>query len=201
MRYSRDHKTGTRRRIVDAASRAFRRQGASGVSVSQIMAEAGLTVGGFYRHFGSKDELFREALEQAMGETLDLLQRTERGPELEGDEWLRLAAKIYLAPAHRDMHERGCPLPALTAEVGRRGDEARRSFAESLRTLADVIAARIDPEEPEAGRARALGFLSTLVGGLLLARGVGDDRLSREILDAGREAAVRGAAADGNRGG
>ena len=192
MRYSRDHKSGTRRRIVDAASRAFRRRGASGVSVSQVMAEAGLTVGGFYRHFGSKDELFREALEEAMGETIELLQRTGGGPGLEGDEWVRRAAGIYLTPAHRDMQERGCPLPALTAEVGRRGDEARRSFAESFQVLADAVAARIDPENREAARVRALGLLSTLVGGLLLARGVGDGRLSQEILDAGREAAVRG---------
>ena len=78
MRYTSDHKKDTRRRIVEAASKGFRRRGVDGVSVSDIMAEAGLTVGGFYRHFESKEDLFQEALEEAMGETLTLMQERRR---------------------------------------------------------------------------------------------------------------------------
>jgi len=190
MRYSREHKTDTRRRIVEIASRAFRQHGATGVSVSEIMADAGLTVGGFYRHFESKDELFREALEHAIGETLSMLRRSYHESGLEGTEWLRRAAAIYLTPAHRDLRDAGCPLPALTAEVGRRGENVRQVFGESLLMLVEEIAVCIDAENLEVGREQAWGFLSTLVGSLLLARGVADDRLAAEILSAGREAAA-----------
>ncbi|MEO1083002.1 MAG: helix-turn-helix domain-containing protein, partial [Acidobacteriota bacterium] len=75
MRYSPEHKEETRRRIVDAASRAFRRSGFENVSVAEVMKEAGLTVGGFYRHFDSKEELFDAAMVEAMADTLRLMQR------------------------------------------------------------------------------------------------------------------------------
>jgi len=190
MRYSKGHKPETRQKIVEAAARAFRRHGPNGISVSEIMANAGLTVGGFYRHFESKDELFQEALKRSMGETIALLQRSGRGSESQGLAWLRRAAAAYLTPEHRDLPEKGCPLPAVTAEVSRRGADVRRSFGDSLEALVDEIAGRLDPERPDRAREQAWGFLSTLVGSLLLARGVGDEDLAAEILAAGKAAAV-----------
>lgn len=196
MRYPQDHKTETRQGIVDAASKAFRMHGVTGVSVSQIMADAGLTVGGFYRHFESKDELFQEALESSMAETLGVLKRPGGDSRLEGVEWLQRAAAVYLSHAHRNLCETGCPLPALTTEVARQGKGFRQSFGDSLQELVEEIAAHIDPEDPKAGYERAWGFLATLVGSLLLSRGVADDRQAGEILSAGRSAAVPEAGPD-----
>lgn len=189
MRYSAEHKDGTRRKIVAAASRAFRQHGVEGASVSEIMAEAGLTVGGFYRHFESKEGLFREALEEAMGETLALMQQRRaagEGSGATGHEWMAKAAAVYLSPEHRDHHARGCPLPGLTAEVSRRDTTTRQSFEQGLEGLAGEMAHRIDPDDPTTARGRAWAFLSTLVGSLLLARGVADDELAAEILASGR---------------
>lgn len=195
MRYPPRHKEETRHKIVDAAAKAFRRHGVDGASVSEIMADAGLTVGGFYRHFESKEALFQEAMERALGETIALMQaRRERHTDdddadvHQGPAWKARAAGVYLSPEHREMEDRGCPLPGLTAEIGRRGPDARRSFEESLKILVDEVAGRLDPEQPEDAELEALGFVSTLVGSLLLARGVDDEELSDKILRAGRQA-------------
>jgi TetR/AcrR family transcriptional repressor of nem operon len=199
MRYSPEQKKTTRRKILDAASRAFREHGVDGASVSEIMAEAGLTVGGFYRHFESKEELFRAALEKAMGETLALMQdrRIRRGDRgTHGQEWKERAAGLYLTPEHRQMQETGCPIPGLSAEVGRRDETTRQSFERSLLEIAREMALRLEPDTSDAekqARARheAWGFLSTLVGSLLLSRAVDDDELAEQILAAGREASAR----------
>lgn len=194
MRYSRQQKKETRRRIVQAASRAFRLQGVDGASVSDIMAEAGLTVGGFYRHFQSKEELFQEALEQAMDETISFMQRrqeehqatSDQVPPSQGQEWMSRAAAAYLNLEHRRMRGAGCPLPELTAEVIRRQEGARQSFEQSLGQLADAVAERIDPEGGPGARQEAWGMLSTLVGSLMLARGVAGEDQAQDILEAGR---------------
>ncbi|MEM8995701.1 MAG: TetR/AcrR family transcriptional regulator [Acidobacteriota bacterium] len=190
MRYSPEHKEETRRRIVAAAARAFRRSGFEGVSVAGVMEEAGLTVGGFYRHFDSKEELFDAAVVEAMADTLRLMRR--RGAsEVRGEAWMAKAAAHYLTPEHRRAVDLGCPLPSLTGEVGRRDPDLRRRFEGTLADIARAAAERIDPDAPEAARGRAWSFLSTLVGSLLLARGVDDEDLAREILEAGRRAAAR----------
>ncbi len=192
MRYTQEQKDGTRQRIVRAASRAFRERGVEGASVSEIMASAGLTVGGFYRHFDSKEDLFREALSAAMTETLGLLRRRrEDGETADGATWLRWAAGVYLTPEHRAHHAAGCPLPGLTAEVVRRDVATRQSFESALEGIVGEVTERLENHDPRA-RATAWGFLSTLVGSLLLARGVESDALADEILEAGRRAAAGG---------
>lgn len=188
VRYPPEKKPETRRRILDAASRAFRTRGPDGVTVQEIMAEAELTVGGFYRHFQSKDELFREALDRALGATRGIVRK---GPSGSGTAWVDAAAATYLSTWHLRQPSEGCPLPSLGAEVAR-GDEATRGlFGERLSEIAELISERIDPGAPEAARAEAWGLLSTLVGALLLARGVRDDDLAEEILAAGRSAVRR----------
>ncbi|MEO1365941.1 MAG: helix-turn-helix domain-containing protein, partial [Acidobacteriota bacterium] len=173
MRYAPEHKEETRRRIVAAAARAFRRSGFESVSVAGIMEEAGLTVGGFYRHFDSKEALFDAAVVEAMADTLRMMRR--RGTsEVRGEAWMARAAAHYLTPEHRRAVGLGCPLPSLTGEVGRRDPALRRRFEGTLAEIADAAAERIDPDAPAAARGRAWSFLSTLVGSLLLARGVDD---------------------------
>ena len=211
MRYPPEQKEGTRRKIVDTASRAFRANGVEGASVSDIMAEAGLTVGGFYRHFDSKDELFREALDKAMGETLALMQQRRSraaGPESTGHRWADRAAAVYLSPEHRERRASGCPLPELTTEVGRRDEETREHYEKMLKEIVHEVSLRLAPApgpeseqdstEPKPGSAstQAWGYISTLVGSLLLSRGVADPELADLILESGRQAAQASVSVD-----
>src|SRR5688500_18168079 len=117
MRYPPGHKEKTRERILDAAATVFRRLGYQWAGVDAVMKEAGLTAGGFYAHFPSKEALFAQTLPYAMGQT-----RTLVGPDfdqLAGSEWVRAVAERYLSPAHRRLVDKGCPLPALLPEVAR----------------------------------------------------------------------------------
>ena len=190
MRYPEDQKATTRRRIVDAASRLFRERGLEGAALPAIMKAAGLTVGGFYRHFESKDDLFRAALDEALEQSLASLDRPPRpgsDKPTHGPEWTRRAASVYLHPAHRTAVAEGCPLPVLTAEVAR-GDEAtRRRFQGGLEGMVDALAERMGEEGQPASREEAWAFLSLLVGGLMLSRGVEDEEVAEEILRGCRE--------------
>jgi len=190
VRYRPEHKEKTRERIVEAAASRFRRGGAEGASppLPEIMEAAGLTVGGFYRHFESKDELFLAALDHALAETLEVVRSIEQ--EDTGLAWMAKAAATYLHPSHRDNVAQGCPLPALTAEVARRGESARVRFQEPLRQIVDEIAEHLPDDGTLDRRDRAWGFLATLVGGLLLARGVADSKEADEILRACRMVAT-----------
>lgn len=188
MKYQPGHKEATRQRIVESATRHFRERGLRGASLPAIMRDADLTVGGFYRHFESKDELFRTALEKAMGDTASMLQA--RAGKAHGSAWVEKAAALYLHPAHRENVAGGCPLPILTPEVARSDEATKAAFGESLVQMADEVAEQMGEEGAPASREEAWGFLAVLVGGLLLSRGV-DDSLSEEILAASRKAAGR----------
>ena len=196
MRYESEHAAETRQRIIRVASRLFRERGVHGASVASIMEAAGLTVGGFYRHFESKEALLQEALGQALKRTHTLLDSTD----VEGEAaWLDLLSWVYLTPEHRDNLAQGCPLPALCGEIAREDAGTRAVFEAELLKLASSIEARLTGE-PGARSARAWRVLAMLVGGLLLARSVADDGLSREILAACQRGFTPGRAA-GDAGG
>ena len=189
MKYKPGHKQASRRRIVEAASRQFRERGVRGTSLPGVMRDAGMTVGGFYRHFESKEELFREALHGALVRSLE---RLAKGPEeLRGREWIEKAAAVYLNSQHRTNLAGGCALPMLTPEVARGDEQGRRVFSEDLERMVDTMAACMGEAEEPATRAEAWALLSLMVGNLLLSRGVAEDDLAEEILQAGREASVR----------
>lgn len=182
MRYPDGHKKRTRARIVDAASRLFRRQGYDGTSVSALMGEAGLTHGGFYAHFRDKAELLEQALQAAFAESRANL--LERGLEaLRGEAWLRRATRRYLTLEHVERPDEGCAIPALGAEVARAGPGVQRAFAAEVEALVEGMSARLEGSA-KARRAEALRRLTGWVGALLLARAVGDEALAREILAA-----------------
>lgn len=197
MRYPPEHKEQTRRKIVEAAARLFRERGPDAVALPDIMQSVGLTIGGFYRHFESKDELFQLALEHAMQQTIDLMNKKQG---MSGREWLAKAAAIYLHPAHRANLGDGCPLPMLTSDIARRDAESRARFETLLEQIVDQIEARLPdprsmdthppnvgpPPETTSPRQEAWGVLATLVGGLLLSRGTADEELAEEILSSCR---------------
>ncbi len=185
MRYPREHKAATRRRILSAAARLFRERGYDGVGVDAIMSEVGLTAGGFYAHFDSKETLFSEAIATALAEG-----KSASASGLAGMDPLQAMIKSYLSRTHRDQIASGCPLPALTPDVARSGEATRESYEQQfLRYLAAIEA--MLPEDAEHKRETALAVAAQLIGGLMIARAVKDEKLSDQILKASRQAATK----------
>jgi TetR/AcrR family transcriptional regulator, transcriptional repressor for nem operon len=182
MRYTPDHKQKTRARILESAATAFRRQGYHATGVDTVMEEAGLTAGGFYAHFPSKDALLAEALEhyaaKASGKSA---ARLEEGSDLE---WVKGMVDHYLGASHRGHPERGCPIPTLASEVSRAGKAPRQAFERLVGDLIASIAAHLPPDQAED---RAIAIVALCVGGMTLARAVHDPGLSDRILGACRE--------------
>ena len=181
MRYPAEHKQQTRQRIVRAAARRFRSRGTEGATVGDLMRDLRLTHGGFYRHFGSKEELFTEAFEQSLEELArKVLSAIEQGPR--GGE-LKALIDRYLNIEHSDDVAGGCPVAALATEIARRPPKARAAF---LRVLVNHIArmAKYIPGATEEERERKARFLfSGMAGTLTLARVIVDDRQRRRFLD------------------
>jgi TetR/AcrR family transcriptional repressor of nem operon len=188
MRYPKEHKTETRKRILGAAARLFRERGYDGVGVDAIMNEAGLTAGGFYAHFDSKEALFAEAIAAALAEGESANAR--KSPALAGADPLEAMIKSYLSRAHRDQVAAGCPLPSLTPDVARSGEATRESYERQfLRYLAAIEA--VLPEGSEHKGEMALGIAAQCIGGLMISRAVKDEKLSDRILKASRQAAMK----------
>ncbi|WZP00609.1 TetR/AcrR family transcriptional regulator [Isosphaeraceae bacterium EP7] len=185
MRYAAGHKEQTRAKILRAAGRVFRRLGYHAAGVDTVMEEAGLTAGGFYSHFPSKDALLAEALAPAAA---DVGARLSEG--LDGlsarDRVLALIDR-YLSPEHRVGAEDGCPLPALVSEVARGNASVKRSFESILG--AGAARFRVEPGEGGPDEGRALAIFALCVGGLGVARSVEDEALAGKILDACRDLA------------
>jgi TetR/AcrR family transcriptional repressor of nem operon len=193
VRYSKEHKEETRRRILEAAARAYREEGVSGVGIGELMQSIGLTHGGFYAHFDSKDALVAEACESVRS---PLAQRYFAwAEEAGGAEGLRRMIRGYVSRQHRDDPGLGCLMPALAADVSRSAPEVRASFTRSLRGLLAGVA-RLLPGGRRAPAAEdgaedaipdeALVLVSGMVGAVLLARAADDPELSDRILLAAR---------------
>jgi TetR/AcrR family transcriptional repressor of nem operon len=193
MRYSKEHKQETHARIVRKASVRLREKGAHGIGVADLMKEAGLTHGGFYAHFDSREALLIEAFAYAMDRSMAYWRKTtaETSPEK------RLATIVdsYLNAGHRDDPGRGCAVPTLGAEIVREGPKARKAFAAKLEQMIDMIAEQLIDLSPKAARKQAAATLATMMGTLVLSRIAGNGEFSDDILAAGREAVLSRAAA------
>jgi TetR/AcrR family transcriptional repressor of nem operon len=191
MRYSREHKLETHARIVKKASVRLREKGAHGIGVADLMKDAGLTHGGFYAHFDSREALVIEAFAHAMDRSTEHWRKlAEQTPP---EKRLGAIVDSYLTPAHRDDPGRGCAVPALGAEIARESPKTRKAFAAKLEQMIDMLAAQI-PEVPrKAARKQATAAVATMMGTLVLARIAGNGEFSEEILDAGRAAVLDGA--------
>lgn len=168
----------TRERVVEAASRVFRRSGIA-VGVDGVMAEAELTHGSFYRYFDSKQELAAEALTRAIDAfEASLLAELDSRPDVDG---IEAVTRRYLSRAHRDNPEHGCPLPALLADIGRMDDGPRLALAGRIALFVDRVSAACGGQRP-----RVVAAVATCVGGLLVARACRGQPLSDEVLRASR---------------
>ncbi|ABA75774.1 MULTISPECIES: TetR/AcrR family transcriptional regulator [Pseudomonas] len=178
MRYSQDHKAQTHQRIIKEASERFRKDGIGATGLQPLMKALGLTHGGFYSHFKSKDELVEKALQAAGDQVAGLCA------ELFAQEKpLEAFIDTYLSEWHQTTPDEGCPLLTISSELGLRGQPSPTSDA--------VLKARLDQIEGtlegESTAERSVVIMATLVGALLLSRSVADAGLAQRILDVTRE--------------
>ncbi|AZN43498.1 TetR/AcrR family transcriptional regulator [Paenibacillus albus] len=182
MPYPAGHKLKVRGRIIESAAKAFRSNGIREISVPAIMKGAGLTHGGFYSHFDSKDQLVCEACSYAVEDTLMLLRKAV--DEEQHESKIHAIIDYYLSAEHRDNTELGCILPAFTGEMPRLSDEVRKHFTDEVARIVDFICATASIE-----KSNGTALLSLLIGTILMARSVNDPVQSDSILDAGKSTA------------
>jgi len=188
MRYSREHKLETHARIVKKASVRLREKGAHGIGVADLMKDAGLTHGGFYAHFDSREALVIEAFVYAMDRSTERWRKlAEQTPP---DKRLAIIVDSYLTAVHRDDPGHGCAIPTLGAEIARESPKTRKAFAAKLEQMIEMLAAQVPDAPQKAARKRALATIATMMGTLVLARIAGNGDFSDEILGAGRDAVL-----------
>jgi TetR/AcrR family transcriptional repressor of nem operon len=178
MRRSKAEKAITHSKIVSVAAKRFRERGLEGIGVADVMKEAGSSVGGFYKHFESRDELVIEALAEAFKD----LDRWEKEAED-----LPALLRFYLGEEHCDCPGQGCAITALAGDVRHASSGVRTVFTERVKHTLGYSADRLKGGDADSRRSRAILLLSAGIGGLSLARAVNDKALSREILAALRE--------------
>lgn len=180
-----ERREATHERILDTASRAIRRTGYQGTGVADLMKQAGLTHGGFYAHFSSRDAMLAEAIQRAGEQSAARLAANAVRRRARGASPLRALVEVYLSHAHLAEAEQGCALAALLSEMPRQPDEVREASAARVQRFIDSVRAVLPEGEPPE---RAAAIAAALVGGLQLARALGDNAQGRAVLAATREA-------------
>lgn len=179
MGSSQADKAASHDRIVNIAAARMRRSGIKGVGVAELMQEAGLTHGGFYRHFESRDDLVAAAVERALAQgserTVDTAAQGGRGA-------FEAIVDDYLSRAHRDQPEAGCAVAALAEDISRADDRPRVAYGGQVEQYLELFAGLTSSSDPAADRRRACLVLSALVGAIAMARAVGEGGLSDDIL-------------------
>lgn len=175
MRYSVDHKAKTRQRIIDAAATVFRRKGFEGGSVDDVMREAGLTAGGFYAHFASKEQLFVQTLIETLKKGTVL---SVAGDQPGSTERLHEIARKYLSNPHRKRVESGCPMPPLLSELARQDINARAAFQDIASEIINNLQSSLNAGKSGATPDQAWALLALLIGGISLSRAVADENLA-----------------------
>jgi TetR/AcrR family transcriptional repressor of nem operon len=181
MKVSRIQAAENHERILDIATRLFRERGIDGIGVADLMEAAGLTHGGFYGHFKSKEDLVAQACARAVARMRQ--NWTSVVDQSTGDPLEALAA-TYLTAKHRDGAGRGCPMAALGPEIARQGPTVRRAFTDELRPFLDYLSRVVQASSTGVRRQKALAAYASLVGALVISRAVDDTALSNEILAA-----------------
>jgi len=181
MKVSREQAVANRERIVKVAAKRFREDGFDGVGVADLMQDAGLTHGGFYGHFESKESLIAEAVSLTLANSAETWSRViGSAPENP----LRALVEFYLSAKHRDGPGEGCLIAAVGAEAGRHGQPLKEKIASGLEPLLGLLAGIVPGDSESERREAAIAVYAGLIGGMVLARAVGDAGLSAEILRA-----------------
>jgi TetR/AcrR family transcriptional repressor of nem operon len=185
MRYSKEKKHTTRKRILEAAGRRFKQDGIDGAGVASVMSDAGLTNGAFYGHFSSKEDLVANVLADQLR-----AQRRSFDSQPAGRAGIEAFIRSYLSPEHRDQPADGCPSAALIDQVVRRPAATKQVFTGELTRTMDDIASRLDPTDVEAARTDVLALFGFMLGTLQLARTLTDRDRSDQLLARGVETAL-----------
>jgi TetR/AcrR family transcriptional regulator, transcriptional repressor for nem operon len=195
MRYTAEHKIETRKRIVDAASRLFRREGYGGSGIDGLTKAAGVTNGAFYGHFRSKSEAFRAIVVEGLEQLQQAIAELKRG---QGKRWTDAFIGIYLGPKRTCDIGESCALPSFSPEMVRADDETRTAYETHLRDLIETVSGGLGETASAARDDRAIALLALLTGGVTLARAVPDrafsDRIAQAVEHAARELAASGPA-------
>jgi len=185
MPYSLEHKQRIRERIVESARRLFNRKGFSEVTIDEIMKHAGLTRGGFYKHFDTKEQLYAQAVRQFLcTQAPERWQRKHVDGCARGQAFARMIVNAYLSRDHLVDRDGSCPLVALPSDVARGGRAVKAAFRQVLFKMIDIFSANL--AGPEA-RQRAIAMVATCVGAMVVARAVDDPSLGDDFRDAARE--------------
>ncbi len=187
MPYSSEHKKETRERILRSARHLFNRKGFVAVTLDEVMSESGLTHGGFYNHFSSKDELYAEAIMQfARNDPPEHWQTLGFDGTAQGERLARLIVDAYLSREHLEDRDGSCPMVGLPSDVARGGSKLKSAFQQVLEMMVGVFEAGMPHDEVPA-RERAISMVALCVGGMVLARAVEDEGLSDELRDTVRK--------------
>lgn len=185
MRYDSEHKERTRKRVLREAANAIRAEGPDRIGVAALMAKAGLTHGGFYAHFASKDDLIAQAITQMFDDRYE--HWAARTKDLEPAEALDSFIDGYLSARHRDDVAGGCPLPTLSGELARMPDAARQRFFEGGDRMTKRIGGLLKQQGISDAQDLALSIVSEMVGAVALSRAISEPARSNRILKASRD--------------
>ena len=184
MRYSQDHRSVTRAKIVSVASKAMRARGPDGIGVAMVMAEAGLTHGGFYAHFRSREALLVAALDSAFEEARRRFLTAGEGQTRQ--QHLEDFVDYYISASHRDSLESGCPLVAFGSDMPRQSPALRAAYDRGFQDMVRGLARLLSTPRPEDGEGGAASILAEMAGAVTLSRAVSDQEISNKILQQGR---------------
>lgn len=184
-RFVQSRKEASHERILQAATRAIRRSGYAGTGVADIMREAGLTHGGFYAHFASREAMLAEAADRAGAESVSFLEQFASAAPTK-DAYGALL-KTYLSRAHVEGAETGCPVAALGSEMHRQAPEVRHAATRRIKDMIGLVARYAPDSDKPDGRRKALATTATMIGALILARAVDDRQLGDDVLAAALE--------------
>lgn len=184
MPYPPEHKQQVRAEIVKCARRLFNRRGFTAVSIDEIMAAAGLTRGGFYNHFRTKEDLYAETL---TAYTAERQAEAPKAPAACGPDMARQVFELYVSRQHLEDLDTHCPLIALPSDVARAGPTVRAAYQQVLEAMAAMFEASLEPKEGVSTRQQGLALAATCVGAMVLARTIDDADFAEEICDAARD--------------
>ena len=185
VRYGKEHKQATRRRIIDTAGRRFKGDGIDGSGVATLMADAGLTNGAFYGHFNSKEDLVAATVADQLREQRESLRALAPGRA-----GVEQYVRAYLSVQHRDNSDDGCPSAALLDEIGRCTHATKQAYTDGVLAVIDDIATRLAPNDPQSARANTLSIFAMMVGTLQLSRALADRQLADTVLEQGLQNAL-----------
>lgn len=189
MPYTAEHKRDTRTRIIKSARRLFNRNGFEAVTIGDIMGDAGLTHGGFYKHFTAKEDLYKVAVLEFIRGEPENWQTKHYDPQAKGAALARMILDAYLSKEHFAERDASCPMIALPSDVSRGNKAVKGAFREVMEMMVQAFEANLPAGKGRNARERALALVAIAVGGMVLARAMDDKVAADEVRDAARNQA------------